>query len=151
MPTYNRKTRCKSMKKIHSKTTIPPRTAIHVCFSIYDKTGHYSKFLGTTMLSLFENINTQSSVVTVHILHDNYLTDDNRNKFFYLAKQYNQLVKFYNVDELCIDKVSEIREFFPEIDEVRFSIGTFYRFFISHILPNNIEKVIYLDSDIIVN
>lgn len=29
---------------------------IHVCFALYDKSGHYSKFLGTTMLSLFENI-----------------------------------------------------------------------------------------------
>ena len=139
------------MKKIRSKTVIPSKTTIHVCFSIYDKTGHYSKFLGTTMLSLFENINAQALMVTVHILHDNNLTAENHNKFSYLSKQYNQLVKFYNVDELCIDKVSEIREFFPEIDEVRFSIGTFYRFFISHILPNNIEKVIYLDSDIIVN
>ncbi len=31
---------------------------IHVCFSLYDKTGSYSKFTGTAMLSLFENINT---------------------------------------------------------------------------------------------
>lgn len=139
------------MKKIRSKTIIPSRTTIHVCFSIYDKTGHYSKFLGTTMLSLFENINTQSSVVTVHILHDNYLTDDNRNKFSYLAKQYNQLVKFYNVDELCVDKIAEIREFFPKIDEVRFSIAMFYRFIIPYLLPQNTEKAIYLDSDIIVN
>ena len=28
---------------------------IHVCFSLYDKTGQYSKFTGTTMLSMFEN------------------------------------------------------------------------------------------------
>ncbi len=31
---------------------------IHVCLALYDKTGHYSKFLGTTMLSLFENKDT---------------------------------------------------------------------------------------------
>ncbi|MBR6711851.1 MAG: hypothetical protein IKI76_02505 [Selenomonadaceae bacterium] len=28
---------------------------IHVCFALYDKAGHYSKFTGTAMLSLFEN------------------------------------------------------------------------------------------------
>ena len=28
---------------------------IHICFGLYDKTGRYSKFTGTTMLSLFEN------------------------------------------------------------------------------------------------
>lgn len=31
---------------------------IHVCFSLHDKTGAYSKFTGTAMLSIFENINT---------------------------------------------------------------------------------------------
>ena len=31
---------------------------IHVCFGLYDKNGTYSKFTGTTMLSIFENLNT---------------------------------------------------------------------------------------------
>ena len=28
---------------------------VHVCFVIHDKTGRYSKFAGTTMLTIFEN------------------------------------------------------------------------------------------------
>ncbi len=40
---------------------------IHICYGIYDKTGHYSKFIGISMISIFEN--TKESV-TVHILHD---------------------------------------------------------------------------------
>ena len=28
---------------------------IHICFGLYDKTERYSKFTGTTMLSVFEN------------------------------------------------------------------------------------------------
>ncbi len=31
---------------------------IHVCFGFHDKTGRYSRFPGTAMLSLFDNINT---------------------------------------------------------------------------------------------
>ncbi|MBQ4404635.1 MAG: hypothetical protein II857_09525 [Selenomonadaceae bacterium] len=31
---------------------------IHVCFGLYDKTGRYSKFTGTTICSIFENANT---------------------------------------------------------------------------------------------
>ena len=31
---------------------------IHVCFGLHDKTGRYSKFTGTTMLSMFENSST---------------------------------------------------------------------------------------------
>ena len=121
---------------------------IHVCFGLYDKNGTYSKFTGTTMLSIFENT---TSNVTIHILHDNTLTLDNREKFSYLAGQYNQLVKFYNVEELCADKIEEIKKAFPKIATVRYTIGTMYRLFIPQILPQDIDKVIYLDSDIIVN
>ena len=31
---------------------------IHVCFAQYDANGRYSKFTGTAMLSIFENMNT---------------------------------------------------------------------------------------------
>ena len=55
---------------------------IHVCYGLYDKNGHYSKFTGTSILSMFENTNED---VTVHILHDNTLTQENRDKFIYIA------------------------------------------------------------------
>ena len=119
---------------------------IHVCFGLHDKTGRYSKFTGTAMLSLFDNT---TSEVTVHILHDNTLTQDNREKFIYLAGRYNQLVKFYNVEELCADKIAEVEKIFPRIIKNHFSIAALYRMFIPELLT--LEKAIYLDSDIIVN
>ena len=121
---------------------------IHVCFGLYDKTGHYSKFTGTAMLSIFENT---TSNVTVHILHDNTLSTNNRDKFIYLAGQYGQLVKFYNVEELCADKINDILNLTPAVRNSRFSVATFYRLLIPHILPAEIEKCIYIDSDIIFN
>ena len=122
---------------------------IHVCFGLYDKTGHYSKFIGTTMLSIFKNTNSE---VMIHIFHDNTLTDDNRDKLIHIAGQYHQLVKFYNVEELCADKLSVIIETLPpDTYASHFTVGMFYRFFIAHILPAEIEKAIYLDADIIVN
>lgn len=89
--------------------------------------------------------------ITVHILHDNTLTQDNRDKFMYMTGQYGQLVKFYNVEELCANKIEEIHQSFPQIDKRRFTIATFYRLLIPSILPVEMEKAIYLDSDIIVN
>ena len=121
---------------------------IHVCFGLHDKTGRYSKFTGTAMLSLFDNT---TSEVTVHILHDNTLTQDNREKFIYLAGRYNQLVKFYNVEQLCADKISEMINLVPAIKTSRLTIGAFYRLLIPQLLPDEIDKCIYLDSDIIVN
>ena len=124
---------------------------IHVCFAIYDKTGYYSKFTGTTMLSLFENTSAPPMSVTVHILHDNTLTNENRDKLSYIAGRYGQQIKFYNVEELCAEKLNAIRFLMPQVAEVRYSIATFYRFMIPQLLPADVSKCIYLDSDIIVN
>ncbi len=121
---------------------------IHVCFGLNDKNGTYSKFTGTTMASIFENT---TSNVTIHILHDDTLTLDNREKFSYLAGQYNQRVKFYNVDELCADKIETIKRLFPLTVHSRLTIASMYRLFIPQLFSEDIKKIIYLDSDIIVN
>lgn len=127
---------------------------IHVCFALYDKTGRYSKFTGTTMLSIFDNHTPPHTVqpsITAHILHDNTLTADNRNKFSCLADQYGQIVKFYNVEELCADKLKKMIELVPVVKNSRLTVGSFYRLLIPQLLPKDIVKCIYLDSDIIVN
>lgn len=121
---------------------------IHVCFGLHDRTRRYAKFTGTAMLSLFDNT---KSAVTVHILHDNTLTSDSRDKFTYLAVQYNQRVKFYNVEELCAGKIYEMIRLVPDIKIARVSIGAFYRLLIPQLLPSDISKCIYLDSDMLVN
>ena len=126
---------------------------IHVCFALRDETGTYSKFVGTTVLSIFENLLTAPNMpaVTVHILHDNTLTNDNRDKFMYLAGRYNQPIKFYNVEILCAEGLNKIKNYFPNVNKTRFSIAMFYRFFIPQLLAPEIEKAVYLDADIIVN
>ena len=121
---------------------------IHVCFGLHDKLGTYSKFTGTTMCSIFENT---TAAVTVHILHDNTLTTDNREKFIYLAGRHGQAVKFYNVEELCADKLAEIINLTPALETSRLSVGAMYRLLIPKILSEDIDRIIYLDSDIIVN
>ena len=88
---------------------------------------------------------------TIHILHDNTLTLDSREKFSYVAGQYNQAVKFYNVEELCAEKIKEFWRRIPSIETAWVTIGGFFRLLIPYVLPDDIEKAVYLDSDIIVN
>ena len=121
---------------------------IHVCFCFSDKTGRYAKFAGTSMLSLFENTYSE---VTVHILHDDTLTPDNRDKFSYLAGRYGQLVKFYNLDELCADKIEEIKNLVPKLEKTTETVGAFYKVLIPQVLPKKIDTAIFLDPDTIVN
>ena len=121
---------------------------IHVCFCFRDETGRYSKFAGTAMLSLFENTNSK---VTVHILHDKTLTAENRDKFFYIAGHYGQFVKFYNLDELCPDKIAEIIKLVPDVVKAKATVGAFYKLLIPQVLPKEIYKAIFVDPDTIVN
>lgn len=121
---------------------------IHVCLALHDKTGRYSKFVGTATLSIFDNT---KSDVTIHILCDDTLTPDNRDKFIQVAKHYRQRVKFYNVAELCAEGLAKLRGALSETFKAQYSDAAIYRFLIPQIFPTNIDKVIYLDADIIVN
>ena len=87
----------------------------------------------------------------MHILHDNALTSDNREKFLQLAARYGQAVNFYNVDELCRNELEKFSRRNPLMKSSWLTIGTFYKFLIMYVLPKEIEKVIYLDADIVVN
>ena len=79
------------------------------------------------------------------------MTDDNRDKFSYVAGRYGQIIKFYNVEKICADEINYINQLFEkEHTSESFSMGKFYRLLASQIF-SEIEKVIYLDSDIIVN
>ena len=122
---------------------------IHVCFGLHDKNGRYCKFAGATMASIFENT---SAPVTIHILHDRTLTNENRENFSYLAGRYGQRVKFHNVEQICAREVDFLREKLADKIRLRFSIGAFYRLMMKKILaPYGVGKAIYLDADIIVN
>lgn len=89
--------------------------------------------------------------VIVHILHDNTLTPENRDKFNYIAGRYNQQVKFYNVEILCADRISKIKKLFSDLENSIYNVATFYRLFCADVLDLEIEKIIYLDSDTVVN
>lgn len=90
--------------------------------------------------------------VTVHFLHDNTLTPNDRDKFSYIAGRYGQVVKFYNVEELCAAEMKRITELFKNHPTFKkFSIGSFCRLFTPKILSDEIDQVIYFDSDIAVN
>jgi len=124
---------------------------IHVCFCLHDETGRYSKFAGTAMISIFDNISKPLPSITVHILHDKTLTSENRQKFSYLAGRHGQIVKFYNVEALCADKLSEMKNLIPKIANAAFNPEIFYKFLIPQVIPNEVKKIIYLDSSTLVN
>ena len=126
--------------------TNPERTVaaktIHVALAVYDPKGTYSQHAGVVMTSIFEN--TQSPVC-VHILHDESLSGENREKFLSLAERYAQNVVFHDMSEY----VKKLGPDILRLVDKHFSQGTLYRLFAPQALT--MEKVLYLDSDIVVN
>ena len=58
-------------------------------------------------------------------------------------------MKFYNVEELCVEKIEHIKRILQK--SPFYNVGAMYRLFVSQLLPPELEKIIYLDSDIIIN
>lgn len=98
-----------------------------------DKDGMYTKYVGTTIISILENTKHK---ICIHILHDETV-DDKKKKFLLdIIKRYHQSIKFYLIS---LDKV---------LLEFNQNLGMLYRLFIFE--KCNVDKIIYLDGDILV-
>ncbi|WP_029542528.1 glycosyltransferase [Selenomonas sp. AB3002] len=115
---------------------------IHVCYGIHDENGTYSKILGTSMCSIFNNTD---SYLTVHILYDDSLSIENRNLMIKLTRSYGQMIIFHKVD--LKNSVSS----YEYMANSGHTSATFYRLMLPEILTDDIKKIIYLDADTIVN
>ncbi|MDR3230513.1 MAG: hypothetical protein LBT65_03665 [Synergistaceae bacterium] len=115
---------------------------IHIVLAVYDPKGTYSRHAGVVMASIFEHT---KSPVCIHILHDKTLTEHNRVLLNETAEPHGQRVAFHDVSS-HMERMS--RESI-ELARDRFSAGSLFRLLIPDVLT--LEKVIYLDCDIVVN
>lgn len=102
---------------------------------------NYVKYCAVTLVSIFEN-NSQSRFC-VHIVATGLSAAD-ENQLLALAERYHNKVCFYTPDEKLL-KGFVIRKF-----SKRISMATYYRCILADLLPETIDKVIYLDCDIVV-
>lgn len=122
---------------------------VHVSYAMTDKDGTYSKYIGASICSLFEHT---EAWVTVHLLHDDTLTEQNRAYFIELVRNYGQQIYFYNMAEECKDKLAEAREIFKQaVDTAYYTPAALYRILAPIVLPKDVGRLIYLDADTIVN
>ena len=122
---------------------------VHVCYAMTDKQGTYSKYIGASLRSLFDNT---SAWVTVHLLHDETLTEENRERFVRLVREKGQQIFFYDVSLSCKELLAEAREIFARaVDTEYYTAAALYRLLAPMLLPKDVQRLIYLDADTIVN
>ncbi|SFH88648.1 Lipopolysaccharide biosynthesis protein, LPS:glycosyltransferase [Selenomonas ruminantium] len=123
---------------------------IHVCYAVSDKKGNYTKYVGASMCSIFENT---KEWVTVHFLHDYTLSTDNRRMLMQLVRSYGQQIVFYDFERLFKKRFEELEannEWMKSYLKPGVSLAIWYRLVMGEALPN-VNRVIYLDADTIVN
>ena len=106
--------------------------------------GFFAKMCGTSMLSMFENTKEK---VTVHIMHNDRLTPDNRGKLCYIAGQYGQQVEFHNVEEIAGDTLRK----FEAVHPIASGINAAWYPLLSHEVFPDLDKIILLGADVIFN
>lgn len=111
---------------------------IHVAFGLHDKTGIYSSYVGTTILSLLEHT---SSGICIHIFCDDTVSTHNKDLLSLLAANYGALIEFHVV---ATDEFNVKNDFLQH-----YSIGSLFRLIIPRTL-SHISRIIYLDADLMI-
>ncbi len=113
---------------------------INIVFGLYDKDGEYSKNIAAAIFYLLEN--TREELI-IYILH-------NENLPLKIKKYLEKIICSYG--QTCVFKSIDItNQTFANQDFSIISVGTLYRLKIADIMPTSVDKIIYLDSDIIFN
>lgn len=111
---------------------------INICISSDD---NYIKYLAVTVASILKNAN-KSDELNFYIL-DGEISEENKQKVLELKKlKKDTKIEFVKIDKKAFKDCVKFSEYH--------TIPAFYRLKMATLLPN-IEKIIYLDCDIIVN
>lgn len=99
---------------------------------------YYVMPCGITIFSIcYHNKNNK---IHFHLLVEG-ITEFQKQEITSLVHNYNQQISFYEIDNSSLEDLP--------INN-RFRVSIYYRLLMAKILPNNLNKILYLDSDIIV-
>lgn len=108
---------------------------------VYSASDLYSELAATSIVSLFEN-NKDIDEITIYII-DIGIGDKHKQDLVELVSSYGHYIKF--LEDLNVEDIVHTK-----IDVGRWHISTFSRLFLLHVLPEKMNRVIYIDCDMII-
>ena len=109
----------------------------HIAFCVDDK---YARYVAVTIKSIAENFNDNGDKICIHVLTD-YISGEMSHRLHEVTNDYGWMsLHIYDVDD-------------SQLQALRtngWGIYTWYRLLLPSILPQDIDKVLYLDADTIV-
>lgn len=111
--------------------------------SIYNVTcstdDNYVQHCLAMLCSLFEN--NKNRHFAVHLIYGS-LSDTSKHYLSLLCRRYENEIKFYEIDNATLSNV--------KVKHKALSVATYYRLLLPNLLDANIDRVLYLDCDVIV-
>lgn len=107
----------------------------------YSTSDLYSELAATSIASLFEN-SKDVEKINVYVI-DIGISEKHRQDLLDLAVAYGRYLEF--LEDLNVEDIAHTK-----IDVGRWHISTFSRLFLLHVLPKNMDKIIYIDCDMII-
>ena len=107
---------------------------------LYTCDNNYAWLMGISMISLFDN-NKKMKHLTVYLLGEN-ISNENKLILQKIASNYQREIHIIDVPELDIPEILVSR---------RWPLSAFTRLFSGQLLPEAIDKVLYLDCDTIIS
>ena len=105
---------------------------------LFSCNAEYLMPLNVSIVSIFEN--HKYNYINIYILHSN-LSDKQKENLISLSHEYKQHIHMIEVEE----------KYYSKAPSLRWSKETYYRLLINELLPKNIDRIIYLDCDIVIN
>lgn len=103
---------------------------------------NYVPYCGIMLTSVFEN--NKGYHVNAYVLVDTQLSNSSISKFSELETKYDATIYYIHVNPARFSS-------FPLHKEQHFTVAAYYRLAAAELLPKDIDRILYLDCDVIVN
>ena len=108
---------------------------------VYSSSDSYAEICGISIVSLLEN-NKSENKIDIYVI-DNNISKLNKIKLESTANKYSRSIYF--IDKIDLNALTK-----TNVYTGRWNIGTFFRLYLSSLLPETVERVMYIDCDTIV-
>lgn len=110
---------------------------------VYHCSDKFVSVLGTSIASLLENNQDAESIDIFVIEHE--ILPENKAKLKKIVKDYNRTLHYIPMPD-----INQKEKLGLKLIKKTWLFDSYCRLFLNHILPENIKRVIYLDSDVLV-
>lgn len=114
-----------------------------VLYVMYLSDNNYAPYAGISITSLFEK-NKDADGIEVFVIDDN-ISEENKEKYLLTANKYNRKINFMDLRP-AIKRLKELGA-----PSYRNSYTTYLKLFAFNLLPDYVHKILFIDSDTIVN